>query len=168
MNRDPEELQSTGSQRVRHDWATNTSTFFTELKWKIPWMEERGRLQLMGSQSWTQLNNFTFTFKSSTNVFWLVELSQNFENLKCKFEYTSIPLYFHSHTLTMTGTRNLYCLDLEHVSPPNPSSRPCQWNLKTVRHEGSVEKQAPRVVVPAGIQNLPVFSASTYLGLSLC
>ena len=30
------------------------------LAWKIPWMEDPGRLQSMGSQSWTQLSNFTF------------------------------------------------------------------------------------------------------------
>jgi len=32
------------------------------LAWKIPWTEEPGRLQSMGSQSWTRLSNFTFTF----------------------------------------------------------------------------------------------------------
>ena len=32
------------------------------LPWKIPRMEEPGRLQSMGSQSRTQLNDFTFTF----------------------------------------------------------------------------------------------------------
>ena len=30
------------------------------LAWKIPWMEEFGRLQSVGSQSWTRLSNFTF------------------------------------------------------------------------------------------------------------
>ena len=30
--------------------------------WRIPWMEEPGRLQSMGSQSQTQLSDFTFTF----------------------------------------------------------------------------------------------------------
>ena len=29
---------------------------------KIPWMEEPGRLQSMGSRSWARLSNFTFTF----------------------------------------------------------------------------------------------------------
>ena len=33
--------------------------------WKIPWMEEPGRLQSMGSQSWTQLSDFTFFFKGN-------------------------------------------------------------------------------------------------------
>ena len=33
------------------------------LAWKIPWAEEPGRLQSMGSQRvWTRLNDFTFTF----------------------------------------------------------------------------------------------------------
>ena len=32
------------------------------LAWKILWAEEPGRLQSMGSQSWTRLSDFTFTF----------------------------------------------------------------------------------------------------------
>ena len=32
------------------------------LAWKIPWMEEPGRLQSMGSLSQTRLSDFTFTF----------------------------------------------------------------------------------------------------------
>ena len=34
------------------------------LAWKIPWMEEPGRLQSMHevAKSWTRLSNFTFTF----------------------------------------------------------------------------------------------------------
>ena len=32
------------------------------LAWKIPCMEEPGRLQSMGSQSRTRLSDFTFTF----------------------------------------------------------------------------------------------------------
>ena len=39
--------------------APHTST----LAWRIPWIEEPGRLQSMGSlKSRTRLNNFTFTF----------------------------------------------------------------------------------------------------------
>ena len=30
--------------------------------WKIPWIEEPGRLQSMGSLSWARLRDFTFTF----------------------------------------------------------------------------------------------------------
>ena len=36
--------------------ATHTST----IAWKIPWTEEPGRLQSMGSQSQTRLSDFTF------------------------------------------------------------------------------------------------------------
>ena len=32
------------------------------LAWKIPWTEESGKLQSMGSLGWTQLSYFTFTF----------------------------------------------------------------------------------------------------------
>ena len=32
------------------------------LAWKIPWIEEPGGLQSMGSLSWARLSNFTFTF----------------------------------------------------------------------------------------------------------
>ena len=38
--------------------ATHSST----LAWKIPWTEEPGRLQSMGSLSRTGLSDFTFTF----------------------------------------------------------------------------------------------------------
>ena len=34
---------------LEREMATHSST----LAWKIPWMEEPGRLQSMGSQSWT-------------------------------------------------------------------------------------------------------------------
>ena len=43
---------------LEKEMATHSST----LAWKIPCMEEPGRLQFMGSQSRTQLNNFTFFF----------------------------------------------------------------------------------------------------------
>ena len=32
------------------------------LAWKIPWMEETGRLQSRVSNSWIRLSDFTFTF----------------------------------------------------------------------------------------------------------
>ena len=35
------------------------------LAWKIPWMEEPGRLQSMGSQSQTRLSDFTLLFNYS-------------------------------------------------------------------------------------------------------
>ena len=36
------------------------------LAWKIPWTEEPGALQSMGSLSQTRLSNFTFTFHFPT------------------------------------------------------------------------------------------------------
>ena len=33
------------------------ATHFRTLAWRIPWTEKLGRLQSMGSQSWTQLCN---------------------------------------------------------------------------------------------------------------
>ena len=50
----------------REAWpmATHSST----LAWRIPWMEEPGRLQSMGSQNWIRLSNFTFTFQSDCKV----------------------------------------------------------------------------------------------------
>ena len=32
------------------------------LDWKSPWMEEPGRLEPMGLQSWTQLSDFTVCY----------------------------------------------------------------------------------------------------------
>ena len=32
------------------------------LAWKITWTEDPGRLQSLGSLSWTRLSDFTFTF----------------------------------------------------------------------------------------------------------
>ena len=43
------------------EMATHCST----LAWRIPWTEEPGGLQSMGSQSQTRLSDFTFTFSSS-------------------------------------------------------------------------------------------------------
>ena len=42
---------------LEKEMATHSST----LTWKIPWTEERGRLQSMGSQSRTRLSDFAFT-----------------------------------------------------------------------------------------------------------
>ena len=42
---------------LEKEMAIHSST----IAWKIPWTEEPGRIQSMGSQSRTQLSNFTFT-----------------------------------------------------------------------------------------------------------
>ena len=40
---------------LEKEMATHSGT----LAWEIPWMEEPGGLQSMGSQSWTRLSDFT-------------------------------------------------------------------------------------------------------------
>ena len=49
------QVQSLGREDLEKEMATHSST----LAWKIPWMEEPDRLQSMGLQSRTQLNDFT-------------------------------------------------------------------------------------------------------------
>ena len=52
-------VQSLGQKDLlEKEMATHSSI----LAWKIPWMEEPGRLQSMGSQSQTRLSDFTFIF----------------------------------------------------------------------------------------------------------
>ena len=46
-----------GKDPLEKVMATHSST----LAWKIPWAEEPGELQSMGSQSQTRLSDFTFT-----------------------------------------------------------------------------------------------------------
>ena len=49
-------VQSLGREDLlEEEMATHSSI----LAWKIPWTEEPGRLQSMGSQSHTQLSDFT-------------------------------------------------------------------------------------------------------------
>ena len=49
---------------LEKEMATHSST----LAWKIPWMEEPGRLQSMGLQSRTRLSDFAF---SRFSLLWL-------------------------------------------------------------------------------------------------
>ena len=51
-------LEVTSVCSLEKAMATHSST----LAWKIPWTEEPGRLQSMGSLSRTRLSDFTFTF----------------------------------------------------------------------------------------------------------
>ena len=60
-------VQSLGwEDLLEKEMATHSSI----LAWKIPWTEEAGRLQSMGSQSQTGLSdlNFTFTFPVTVYV----------------------------------------------------------------------------------------------------
>ena len=47
---------------IQDDWEKAMAPHSSPLAWKIPWMEEPGRLQCMGSRSQTRLSDFTFTF----------------------------------------------------------------------------------------------------------
>ena len=44
---------------LEKEMATHSST----LAWKIPWTQDPGRLQFMGSQTQTRLNDFTYSSK---------------------------------------------------------------------------------------------------------
>ena len=57
--------------------ATHSST----LAWKIPWMEEHGRLQSMWLQTRTRLNNFAFAFRTVIAV--LLRTFQQNLDFKC-------------------------------------------------------------------------------------
>ena len=52
---------TTTTSLVLH-WGKAMAPHSSTLAWKILWAEEPGRLQSMGSQSWTRLSDFTFTF----------------------------------------------------------------------------------------------------------
>ena len=52
-------LSSLGQSKGQSAMAPHSST----LAWKIPWMEEPGGLQSMGSLCRTRLSDFTFTFR---------------------------------------------------------------------------------------------------------
>ena len=54
----PQWLRLCSTVRAEQALATYSST----LAWRIPWMEEPGRLQSMGWLSRTRLSDFTFTF----------------------------------------------------------------------------------------------------------
>ena len=45
-----------------------TATHSSILPWKIPWTEKSGRLQSIGSQSWTQLSDLTSLAAEQQNI----------------------------------------------------------------------------------------------------
>ena len=56
-------VQSLGQEDpLEKEMATHSSI----LAWKIPWTEEPGGLQFMGSQSRRRLSDFTFTFTQTS------------------------------------------------------------------------------------------------------
>ena len=54
-------VQSLGQEdRLEDPLEKEMATHSIILAWKIPWTEEPDRLQSMGLQSWTRLNNLHF------------------------------------------------------------------------------------------------------------
>ena len=53
-----------GEDPLEKEMATHSTT----LAWKIPWMEEPGRLQSMGPQSQTRLSYFTSHINTRINL----------------------------------------------------------------------------------------------------
>ena len=89
------------------------------LAWKIPWMEEPGRLQSMGSLSRIRLSNFTFTFHFHAIVYTLsVNVTRRLSYLK--LFSNSQELYHLSHPVFLT----LYCtIDPYSWSPKSSHNR---------------------------------------------
>ena len=78
---------------LEKEMAIHSST----LAWKIPWMDEPGRLQSMGSQSRTRLSDFAFTFIKVSTAFSFSSNKQAwtiFSN--SKFSFTAIYVYLAS------------------------------------------------------------------------
>ena len=83
-------VQSLGQEDpLEKEMATHSSI----LAWRIPWTEEPGGLQSTGSQSRTQLSDFTFTFRtwkqprcSSTGEWikklWYIYMSEYYSAIK--------------------------------------------------------------------------------------
>jgi len=80
---EPGRLQSMGSLRVRHDWATSLS-LFTFMHWRRKWQptpvflpgESQGWRSLMGchhgvAESWTRLNRLSSS-SSILSLFWIL------------------------------------------------------------------------------------------------
>ena len=59
----PGEISITSDMQMTASlWEKAMAPHSSTLAWKIPWTEEPGRLQSMGSLSRTRLSDFTFTF----------------------------------------------------------------------------------------------------------
>ena len=60
MVKNPPEMQETWVQSLgwEDSLEKGTATHFNILAWRIPWKEEPGRLQSIGAQNQTQLNDF--------------------------------------------------------------------------------------------------------------
>ena len=86
-------------------------THSSSLAWKIPWAEEPSGLQSMGSQSWTQLRDFTALCSIQTVLF--AVSFYLFHYVACAFPFYSCPSslvkilleMFASSSILLTYTR---------------------------------------------------------------
>ena len=62
---------------LEKEMAIHSST----IAWKIPWTEERGRLQSMGSQSRTRLSDVTFTAEAGLQGYVLGQVLHTWDGL---------------------------------------------------------------------------------------
>ena len=99
---EPGGLQSMGSRRVRHDWATSLS-LFTFMHWRRKWQptpvflpgESQGRWRLVGCRLWGRTESDT-TERLSSNT---VPHNQIFPSIWLKYNSpnrTTFPWPFHS------------------------------------------------------------------------
>ena len=94
------------------------------LAWKIPWMEEPGRLQSMGSRSWARLSNFTFTFHFHALE---KEMATHSSSLAWKIPWTEEPGRLQSvGSLTVGTTERLHFhFSLSHIGEGNGNPLQC-------------------------------------------
>ena len=103
---EPGRLQSMGSLRVGHDWATSLSVF-TLVHWRRKWQptpvflpgESQGRGSLVGcrAQSRTRLKRLSRSSKP-LSVIKSTESKENITILGTSFIYTKLPIQFSSVT----------------------------------------------------------------------
>ena len=87
------------------------STCSSILAWKIPWTEEAGRLHSTGSQSQTQMSDFTFTFTlyriEQAYTFLIVETRTSNAYKIWKYNLNNQKCLFQSHILIRVRQRSI-------------------------------------------------------------
>ena len=77
MAKNPPAMQETRVRSLGQEepLEKEVETHSSILAWEIPWTEEPGRLQSMGSQRQTRLSSHTLSFKSLPKVSFLQDIS---------------------------------------------------------------------------------------------
>ena len=79
------------------------ATHSSILAWRIPWMEEPGGLQSMGSQSRTRQSDFTFTFYNFHDA---LENETNWSETQSSVPDFGVQLLFKSCRCSINSTKN--------------------------------------------------------------